>query len=31
MKSLYVFYENQRVGVYSRDENLVSSFTYDKQ
>lgn len=31
MKSLYVFYENQRVGIYTRDENLVSSFTYDKQ
>lgn len=31
MKSLYVFYENQRVGVFSRDENLVSSFTYDEQ
>ncbi|MDP1603406.1 MAG: type II toxin-antitoxin system HipA family toxin [Legionella sp.] len=31
MKSLYVFYENQRVGVLSRDENLVSSFSYDKQ
>jgi len=31
MKSLYVFYENQRVGVFSRDENLVSTFSYDKQ
>ena len=31
MKSLYVFYENQRVGVFSRDENLVSSFSYDEQ
>ncbi|MDP3267959.1 MAG: type II toxin-antitoxin system HipA family toxin [Legionella sp.] len=31
MKSLYVFYENQRVGVFSRDENLVSSFSYDTQ
>ncbi|VEG90332.1 HipA N-terminal domain-containing protein [Legionella spiritensis] len=31
MKSLYVFYENQRVSVFSRDENLVSSFTYDEQ
>jgi serine/threonine-protein kinase HipA len=31
MKSLYIFYENQHVGVFSRDENLVSSFTYDEQ
>ncbi|MBA2651658.1 MAG: type II toxin-antitoxin system HipA family toxin [Tatlockia sp.] len=31
MKSLYVYYENQRVGVYSRDDNLVSSFSYDDQ
>jgi serine/threonine-protein kinase HipA len=31
MKSLYVFYENQRVGVFSRDENLMSSFSYDEQ
>ncbi|MDR3503707.1 MAG: HipA N-terminal domain-containing protein [Legionella sp.] len=31
MKSLYVFYENQRVGIFSRDENLVSSFSYDEQ
>jgi len=31
MKSLYVFYENQRVGVFSRDENLMSSFFYDEQ
>ena len=31
MKSLYVFYENQRVGVFSRDENLVTSFSYDEQ
>lgn len=31
MKFLYVFYENQRVGVFSRDENLISSFTYDEQ
>ena len=31
MKSLYVFYENQRVGVFSRDENLVSSFSYDAE
>lgn len=31
MKSLYVFYENKRVGVFSRDENLVSSFSYDEQ
>ncbi|KTD59994.1 HipA N-terminal domain-containing protein [Legionella shakespearei] len=31
MKSLYVFYESQRVGIYSRDENLVSSFTYDEK
>jgi serine/threonine-protein kinase HipA len=31
MKSLYVFYENQRVGVFSRDDNLVSSFSYDEQ
>jgi serine/threonine-protein kinase HipA len=31
MKSLYVFYENQRVGVFSRDDNLISSFSYDKQ
>lgn len=31
MKALYVFYENKRVGVFSRDENLVSSFSYDEQ
>lgn len=31
MKFLYVFYENQRVGIFSRDENLVSSFTYESQ
>jgi len=31
MKSLYVFYENQRVGIFSRDENLISSFSYDEQ
>lgn len=31
MKFLYVFYEHQRVGVFSRDENLVSSFSYDEQ
>lgn len=31
MKCLYVFYENQRVGVFSRDENLISSFSYDEQ
>jgi serine/threonine-protein kinase HipA len=31
MKLLYVFYENQRVGVFSRDENLISSFSYDEQ
>lgn len=31
MKSLYVFYENQRVGVFTRDENLISSFSYDEQ
>ncbi|MCH9762800.1 MAG: type II toxin-antitoxin system HipA family toxin [Gammaproteobacteria bacterium] len=31
MKFLYVFYENQRVGVFSRDDNLLSSFSYDEQ
>tara|TARA_R110002126_G_scaffold173969_3_gene322577 strand:+ start:42237 stop:43178 length:942 start_codon:yes stop_codon:yes gene_type:complete len=31
MKSLYVIYENQRVGIFSRDDNLVSSFSYDEQ
>lgn len=31
MKSLYVFYEDKRVGVFSRNDNLVSSFCYDKQ
>lgn len=31
MKALYVFYENKRVGIFSRDENLVSSFSYDEQ
>ncbi|MDF1827849.1 MAG: type II toxin-antitoxin system HipA family toxin [Legionellaceae bacterium] len=31
MKSLYVFYENQRVGIFSRDDNLVSCFSYDEQ
>lgn len=30
MKSLYVFYENQRVGIFSRDDNLISSFSYDE-
>lgn len=30
MKSLYVYYENQRVGVFSQDDNLVSSFYYDE-
>jgi len=30
MSSLYVYYENQRVGIFSQDDNLVSSFTYDK-
>lgn len=30
MKSLYVYYENQRVGAYTRDDNLVSSFSYDE-
>ncbi|NCT57170.1 MAG: type II toxin-antitoxin system HipA family toxin [Legionella sp.] len=31
MKSLYVFYENQRVGIFSRDDNLISSFSYNEQ
>lgn len=31
MKSLYVFYENQRVGIFSRDDNLISSFSYDER
>lgn len=31
MKSLYVFYENRRVGIFSRNDNLVSSFRYDKE
>lgn len=31
MKSLYVFYENQRVGIFSRDDDLIASFTYDEQ
>lgn len=31
MKVLYLFHENKRVGVFSRDENLVSSFSYDEQ
>ncbi|HHF7347918.1 TPA: HipA N-terminal domain-containing protein [Legionella feeleii] len=26
-----MFYENKRVGIFSRDENLVSSFSYDEQ
>jgi serine/threonine-protein kinase HipA len=30
MKTLYVYYENQRVGVFSRDDNLISSFSYDE-
>lgn len=30
MKALYVFYKNKIVGVFSRDENLVSSFSYDE-
>lgn len=31
MSALFVFYENQRVGVLLRDENLISSFSYDEQ
>ena len=31
MKTLYVFYENRKVGVFSRDENLISTFSYDEQ
>lgn len=31
MKSLYVYYENQRVGLYCQDDNLVSSFSYDAE
>ena len=30
MNTLYVYYENQRVGIFSRDENLVSTFSYDE-